>query len=139
MKRFLCFLIVFAFIAVTFIPAQEEAVPAEAKEKKLTLKEAIFTALKNNLNLQISMIDAENSRNSVKIYNGEFIPSLTIDFLTDETNTPSTGVLDGAAVVKNERLQLNLTLSQKLTIGGTLNVQLSNNRRESLSLNLENP
>jgi outer membrane protein TolC len=132
MRRILSVLIVFAFITLAFLPAQEET-PVDAKEKKLTLKEAIFTALKNNLNLQISMIDAENSQNAVKIFNGEFIPSLGIDFSTDENNTPSTGVLDGAAVVKNKNLRLNLTLSQKLTIGGTLNVQLSNSRRESNS------
>ncbi len=140
MKRFLCSLIVFALIAVPFLPAQEEAAPTEPKEKELTLKEAIFTALKNNLDLQISMIDAENSRNLVTVNKAIFIPNLSVSLDTRESEAPSTGVLAGADIVKDELISLNLSLTQKLALGGDFTITFQNRRYESnVTWNTVNP
>ena len=51
---------------------------AEEQKKELTLKEAIFHALKNNLDLQIQMTDTEISKKSLKINKAIFIPTLEI-------------------------------------------------------------
>lgn len=131
MKRFFSFLIIFALIAGTIIPAQEEAAPEEQKEKQLTLKEAIFTALKNNLDLQISMIGAESAQKSVKMSQGIFIPTLGINLNAEETNSASTDLLSGAEVRTAETLFLGLTLSQKLALGGDFSINLSSVKYES--------
>ncbi|MEN8154948.1 MAG: TolC family protein [Acidobacteriota bacterium] len=107
---------------------------AETEEKReLTLQDAIFHALKNNLDLQIELTNTESSRLSKVIRDTSFIPSLTIDLGKSETNSPSTGVLSGADISKNENMNLDLKLTQKYALGGTLNVELSNRRSESNS------
>jgi outer membrane protein TolC len=115
------------------MPAQEKPATEEQKERELTLKEAIFTALKNNLSLQISMINAENSQNSVKISNGIFIPTLDISLNAQESNSASTDLLSGADVNTTKLLSLNLTLSQKLATGGDFSINLYNRRHETNS------
>lgn len=134
MKRFLSFLIIFALIAGTYIPAQEEPAAEEQKEMNLTLKEAIFTALKDNLNLQISMIGAESAQNSVKVSQGIFIPTLDINLNASESNSASTGILSGADVNTQENLSMDLTLSQKLALGGDFSINLSSTKSESNSV-----
>ncbi len=129
MKRMLTFFILFAFVTnSSFIIYGQES---KEKEKQLSLKEAIFYALKNNLDLQVQVLTTENSWNSVKINGTIFIPQLDITFNTRESNSPSTGFLAGADVLKNETRQLNLTLTQALALGGAFTVQLSNSRSES--------
>jgi len=102
--------------------------------KKLTLKDTIYYALKNNLDLQIQRATTESSRLSKLINDSIFIPSFTIDFRKSETNRTSTGVLSGADISKNESMDLNFKLSQKYALGGTLSVELTNNRAKSNSI-----
>lgn len=101
--------------------------------KSFTLKEAIFHALKNNLDLQIQQSSTESSRLSKLINDSIFIPNFKIDFSKSETNSPSTGVLSGADISKNENLNLNFTLTQKYALGGTFTVRLDNRRSKSNS------
>lgn len=102
--------------------------------KKLTLKDSIYYALKNNIDLQIQRSSTENSRLSKLINDSIFIPSFSIDFRKSETNRTSTGVLSGADISKNENIDLNFKITQKYALGGTLSVELTNNRAKSNSI-----
>ena len=140
MKKIISLLILFALLSGSIALAQAKPKPQpearqqeEAKIKKMALKEAIFYALKNNLDLQIQVIDTENAWNSLRISDSIFVPNLNINFNNRETNTPASGFLDGAEINKSENLSLDLTLTQKLALGGDLNITLSNNRYESNS------
>lgn len=106
----------------------------ETAVKELSLKEAIAYALKNNLDLQVQMTTTESSRNGIKIGESIFIPNLDINFNTQETNTPTTDIFSGAEVRKSKNLDLSLTLSQKIALGGTLDVRLDNSKFESNSI-----
>ncbi|MCI0471636.1 MAG: TolC family protein [Candidatus Aminicenantes bacterium] len=145
MKKVKLLFVLIALFANLFILAQDKPAQAEQAgevpgQKEITLKEAIFIALKNNLDLQISMIAAENSRNSVRISNADFIPQLSIDLTTQESEYPSTGVLAGADIVNNKYLAMDLSISQKLAIGGDLIITLQNQRSESnVTWNTVNP
>lgn len=126
MRRFLSFIILFVFIGNFFIHTEEQ-------KKQLSLKEAIFFALKNNLDLQIEMTNTDYFWNSLKINESIFVPTFNVDFTNSETNRPSTGVLSGAEIDKMKNLSLTLRLDQKLALGGNLSVQVENSKRESSS------
>ncbi len=106
---------------------------SNVNNRKMTLKDAIYYALKNNLDLKIREAATENSRLSKMINDSIFIPSFSIQVRNSETNRPSTGVLSGADVSKNENVDITFTLTQKYALGGTLTVELNNNRAKSNS------
>jgi len=106
---------------------------SEEEVKDLTLKEAIFNALKNNIDIQIEMTNAENARLSKIIGDTIFIPNFSISAGSSETNSPSSGVLSGADVNKNENLNVDLKLEQRYALGGTFSIELKNSRRKSNS------
>jgi len=102
--------------------------------KELTLKEAIFHALKNNIDIQIEKTSTENARLTKIINDTAFIPTFSISTGTSETNTPSSGILSGADVSINERFYANFKLEQKYALGGTFSIELSNSRSKSNSI-----
>ncbi len=107
---------------------------SEENVKEITLKEAIFHALKNNIDIQIEMTNTENSRLSKIIGDTVFIPTFSMNAGTSETNSPSSGVLSGADVSKNERYNLDLKLEQRYALGGTFSIELKNSRSKSNSI-----
>lgn len=126
MKKWLIFLIAVSLVGGVFARAEEE-------KKELSLKEAIFQALKNNLDLQVQMSDAELSRQTLRINKAIFIPTLDISGSTSEANIPSSGFLSGAAVTKSTGLSLELTLTQQLPFGGNVRFNLDNGKTKSNS------
>ncbi len=102
--------------------------------KDLTLKDAIFHALKNNIDLRIEKINTENAGLSKEINDSIFIPNLAINAGNSETNRPSSGVLSGADISKNKNLNFDLKLEQKFALGGTFSIELKNSRGKSNSI-----
>jgi outer membrane protein TolC len=112
-----------------FVFSQSE----EPVEKKLSLKDAIFQGLKNNLDLQIQKTDTEYAQKTLRINKTIFIPNLSLEFNVGETNSPASDFLSGATVNKGESLSLSLTLSQRIPLGGNLGFTLYNLRSETNS------
>ncbi len=107
---------------------------SEDEVKDLTLKEAIFHTIKNNIDIQIEMTNAENARLSKIISDTIFIPNFSMNMVTSETNRPSSGVLSGADISKNENYNLDLKLEQRFALGGTFAIELKNSRSKSNSI-----
>ncbi len=101
--------------------------------KSLSLKDSIYKALKNNLDLKVEITNKEYFFQTLNIQESIFIPKLNISFDMSERNYPSTGILSGAAINKNRNQSLTLSLSQKLALGGDLSVEFTNSRFESNS------
>lgn len=121
MKKWLVFLIAFSLLGGVFAQAEEG-------KKEISLKEAIYQALKNNLDLQIQTADAELSQKSLKINKSIFIPTLQLSGTSSENNEPSSGFLSGAEVTKDNATSLTTTVSQLVPLGGTFSLQLYNRR-----------
>ncbi len=119
-KQLSCLLILFA-VAGFFLGAEEQ-------KKEMTLKEAIFHALKNNLDLQIQMTDVTLAHKDLKINKSIFIPTLNLTGSTSESNSPASGALSGADVEQRNSLSLDVGISQRLPWGGTVSFDLSNSR-----------
>lgn len=126
MKKWLSFITVFLLIGNFFIPAEEQ-------KKELSLKEAIYHALKNNLDLQIQMTDTEISQKTLKINKALFVPTLNISGIASETNEPASSFLSGADVITNNRMSLTLAITQQLPFGGNISFQLENRESKSNS------
>ncbi|MDQ1352936.1 MAG: TolC family protein [Acidobacteriota bacterium] len=132
MKKWVSFLIVL-LISGGFL------VFAEEQKKELSLKEAIYYTLKNNLDLQVQMTDAEYARKALRINKAIFIPTLQINGITSETNNPSEGILSGTLdVVTGQTKSLEFSLTQRLPLGGNINLDIYNQKFESNNI-LTNP
>ncbi len=124
MKKWIIFLIAFSLLGGFFARAEEE-------KKELSLKDAIFRALKNNLDLQVQMSDAELSRQTLRINKSIFIPTLELEGGASESNEPSADFLSGTEVSKSNAMDMTLSLNQQLPIGGTVRFQLFNRKTTS--------
>jgi len=94
----------------------------EVKEKQITLKDAIYQALKNNLDLQVQKASSESSWHGLRINKSIFIPTLNIGYGDDSQLRPSTDVYDGVNVVENKSKDWQFNVSQLTPYGGRLNL-----------------
>jgi len=101
--------------------------------KSLSLEEVIEQALRNNLDLQIEMANPEISQALRDKSGAIFIPTLEINFNRGKTTNPSSSIFSGADVDTAKTTDLTLTLSQRLLLGGSLDVSLRNSRYETNS------
>ena len=101
--------------------------------KSLTLDEVIQQVLKNNLDLQIEKAAPEIALAQWDKSKAIFIPILSLDFSRGSTSTPSSTVFNGADILQADSGDLGLTLSQKIMIGGSVNITLDNSRNSSNS------
>ncbi len=102
--------------------------------KSLSLDEVIEQALKNNLDLQIEMSNPEISQALLDKNAAIFIPTLTLDFGRGSTTTPSSSIFTGADIERADSGVLAFTISQRLLLGGSLNIQLDNSRNSTNSV-----
>lgn len=101
--------------------------------QSLSLEEAIATALKNNLDLQIEITNPEISRQMVNKSSAIFVPTFSASLNQTQRNTPSSTQLDGGLLVSSDSASLSFTLSQKIALGGSLSVRLDNSRFSTTS------
>jgi len=127
MKKIFCILLMIVTTCSLLITAEQ-------LPQQMTLKEAIYYALKNNLELQVEMTNTDYFWNSLKVNKAIFIPSFEIGVASSETNSPSTSVFAGADINTVERTSLDFKLSQNLTFGGALEFKLENSRTKSNSI-----
>jgi len=109
------------------LPAQEKQI------KSLTMADVIEQTLKNNLDLQIEMSNPQIAKALRDKSEAIFIPTLSLSFKRGATSTPSSSVFTGADIEKADSSQLGFTLSQRLLLGGSLDVTLDNSRNSTNS------
>ncbi len=124
MRKGLFFILTFLLIGGFFTQAEEQT-------KEMSLKDVIYYALKNNLDLQIQMTDAALSQKTLKINRAIFIPTFEITSNAVENNIPSAGALSGGDIIKTSELALNLKLTQRLPLGGNVDFEVYNERSTS--------
>ncbi len=102
-------------------------------ERKLTLAEAIESALTHNLDLEIDRTNAANAAQAVKGALGAWDPSLRYQPAFVSNNTPTASVLQGAGGILTERnFGNNFYFRQRLPwAGGAVNLDFENGRATS--------
>ncbi len=99
---------------------------------KLSLDDCIIRTLKNNLSVAIQVLNPEISATSVDRAEERYIPSLSLDFSSRNTESASYSFLDAAGVaIVDSTNNFGLTANQTLPFGGTLGLTLSGYKTDS--------
>lgn len=122
-------LIVFWLSGGAFLLAQESQ-----KEVALTLEDAVLQALKQNLNLIAEVYTIEKSAASVSLAKEMYYPQLEINFGSDRNEQPSTWWLQSSGTYITKMRSYETSISQKLPIGGTFSVSMSNYKTDTNQL-----
>ena len=109
--------------AVTF-SGQKSKIP-------ITLEECILSALKNNLNIAVEVLNPELADISASVEKEIFLPSLSFYYGTQETNNPSFSWIDAAEQVTAMVDDYGVQLEQLFPTGGSLSVSLYSYKSDS--------
>jgi len=117
-------------LLLSFSVSQAEAVSGEEVAVKLTLSQAIETALANNLGIQLSRQDLDVARGSSEAAEGPFDSYLSAGAAYGETRLTPT--MQGAAF-DEQSSSWNASLSKRLTTGTELGLSWSNGYNDNNS------
>jgi outer membrane protein TolC len=117
-------------ITIFFMMAGSFVFPEQSSDaKELTLKDAIYYALKNNLGLQVQKADTHVARLDLRINRAQkYLPSLTLDSSYNKSTTPSADSLEGVTSKDEVTLSGSLGITQQTPLGGTFGVQFNSSR-----------
>ena len=108
---------------------------AEQTARKMTLKEAVYIALRNNPNVAYIALNPVAGLEAVRLANGAFDPNLTSQEDVVKSVTPATSVLVGATASATKLYDWNFGVNKLSAItGGTMGITFNNERALSNSL-----
>ncbi|MFW6140629.1 MAG: TolC family protein [Acidobacteriota bacterium] len=94
-------------------------------EIQLSLEECITKSLKNNLNIQVELIEPELSQTSVTQAQEQFMPTLSMSYNRRDENSASYSFLDAADTVQTTNSRFSTQISQLLPTGGNFTLSLN--------------
>jgi len=107
---------------------------AEQTARKMTLKEAIYIALRNNPNVKYIQLNPIAAQEAVREANGAFDPNLTSQEDVIKSVVPATSTLIGATASATKLYDWNFGLNKVSSItGGTMSIVFDNERALSNS------
>ena len=107
---------------------------AEQTARKMTLKEAIYVALRNNPNVKFIELNPIGSQEGVSAANAAFDPNLTSQVDVIKSVVPATSVLIGATASSTKLYDWNFGINKLSSItGGTMGITFNNERALSNS------
>ena len=107
---------------------------AEQTARKMTLKEAVYIALRNNPNVKYIELNPVAGQEAIRSANGAFDPNLTSQVDVIKSVVPATSVLVGATASSTKLYDWNFGLNKLSAItGGTMGVTFNNERALSNS------
>jgi len=108
---------------------------ADQTARKMTLKEAIYVALRNNPNVKYIELNPIGGQEGVRAANAAFDPNLTSQVDVIKSVTPATSVLVGATASATKLYDWNFGINKLSALtGGTMGITFDNERTLSNSL-----
>jgi outer membrane protein TolC len=99
---------------------------------KLSLDDCITRALKDNLSVAIQVLNPEISATSVARSEEKYIPTLSVDWSSRNTESASYSFLDAAGTaIVDATNNFGFTANQTLPFGGSLSISLSGYKTDS--------
>ena len=98
---------------------------------EMTLKDCIFFAIKNNLDVTAELISSEIAGVSVGEAKEKFLPTLSFTYRRQNTNSPSFSWIEASDQVSTTFSNTYGQLSQLLPTGGSLSVSLNANMNDT--------
>jgi len=108
----------------------------DQQAKALTLKEAIYIALRNNPNVQVALMNPLAAVETIKQANGTFDPNLASQIDVFKTVTPTLSLLQtgGATAAESKQYDWNFGINKVSSItNGTFGAVFNNQRAQSNS------
>jgi HAE1 family hydrophobic/amphiphilic exporter-1 len=103
---------------------------ADVGELRLSLREAVLVALKNNLDIAIAGYNPKIATEDIIIQKAVFDPVFSLTADANRTVTPVATALAGATSKSEiENQDVNGSLTQRIPIGGSYTLSLTNNRQ----------
>lgn len=97
--------------------------------KELTLKDAIYHALKNNLGLQVQKAQTQVARLNLRINRAQlYLPTLEVTSNYQKSKTPSTNYLQGVDTVEKDTFSWDVGIDQHTPLGGLFSVSFDSSR-----------
>jgi outer membrane protein len=107
---------------------------AEQTARRMTLKEAVYIALRNNPNVKYIELNPIASQEAVRAANGAFDPNLTSQVDVIKSVVPATSILVGATASATKLYDWNFGVNKLSSItGGTMGITFNNERTLSNS------
>lgn len=123
MKKALIFTIFGVIICGLVFPAQSP------EGKELTLKDAIYHALKNNLGLQVQKAQTRVARLNLRINRAQlYLPTLEVESNYQKSKQPSVDALDGVDSVEQDTFSWDVAINQRTPLGGLFSVDFNSSR-----------
>lgn len=119
----ICLTLIFLVALSSGLYAQEST----PREVSLSLDEAIYRALKHNLNLVAEVYSTEKASENIAVAREVFLPSLEMSYGSNRNEQASTWWIYGSGTYINSSQNYETRLSQRLPIGGTISLAMSNN------------
>ncbi|MCP4215103.1 MAG: TolC family protein [bacterium] len=129
MKKQIMCVIVLTMLTLSFLQGEEV-------KKELTLKEAIYHALKHNLEMQIQVKDMEISRENLEVAKSIFDPLFSLTVKSTEGNTEGSSALDGVEegeTVTKTNKSFTSSITQLTPFGGSISLTLDGKKSTSNS------
>jgi outer membrane protein TolC len=124
-------------LVVQATPPAESPRPASADvgELRLSLRDAVMLALKNNLDIAIANYNPKITAEGIIIEKAVFDPVFSLTADANRTKTPTASLLAAGALstLTTENRDLNASLVQQLPFGASYTLGLTNNRLDSSS------
>ena len=123
-----------SFLFAGFVSGQQK------DELQLTLEDSILRALKNNLNLAMSVYDPEIADATLTQAKEVFMPSFQLSYGNQKNENPPYWWLQGAGTIVDKYQDYNVAIAQQIPTGGNISVSLDSYRsRTNQSFQLINP
>jgi len=109
----------------------------DGQPRALTLKEAIYIALRNNPNVQVALLNPVAAVETIRVANGNFDPNLQSQIDVFKTVVPTTSTLQtgGSADFVTKQYDWNFGINKVSSVtNGTVGLAFNNNRQASNSL-----
>jgi outer membrane protein TolC len=111
--------------------------PADVGDLRLSLREAVLLALKNNLDIAIANYNPKITAEGIIIAKAVFDPVASLTADANRTKVPTASVLSsgtqGLGTLTTENRDLNASLVQQLPFGASYTLSLTNNRFDTSS------
>ncbi len=125
-------------LAVQSVPQAESgrADLTEVGELRLSLREAVLLALKNNLDIAIAAYNPKIKSEDIAIAKAIFDPTFSLTLDANRTKSPVSNTLQSGAgaessrieTIDNENRDVNASIVQKLPFGASYTLSMTNNR-----------
>jgi outer membrane protein TolC len=115
-----------ALYSILIVLAAAPAIAQDQAVLNMTLEDAVVKALRNNLNVAVSVYGPEIADAGLGLARETFLPQLDLSYNSQRNENPSYWWLQGEGTIWSKQNDYAATLIQRVPTGGNVSVSLSN-------------